>query len=200
MFTQQTEEIKVVFIGDSGVGKTSLFQCLQGVDLQKDLTPTIGGSHVNISLDGEKGKIECNVWDTAGQEKFRTLVPMYFQSAHFVLLVFDVTSRDSFESIDQWMEIVREKAPTNVKIIILGNKVDLLKETKEHVQLSELEEVGKRYNSVLSIQVSAVKGEGINLIKSSIYNEYFKIGEEQQQQIKNETNLNLNSKQSQPCC
>ena len=168
-------ELKVVLIGDSAVGKTSLFLRMKGEDFVEDQTSTIGGACSIFTVQTDNGKVELNMWDTAGQEKFRTIVPMYFRNASVVLLVFDLTMRNTFDSIGEWIQLLRDKAPETIKLILVGNKSDKRKEIPEHVQLSELLEAGEKYDAVLSIETSALSGVGIDILKETIANQYFEI-------------------------
>ena len=203
MAYQEPKECKAVFVGDSGVGKTSLFQRLESNAFVENQISTIGGGYTRVTLSCDSGKVECNLWDTAGQEKYRTLIPMYFHGATFVIIVFDVTSRSSFEDIEAWMRIVREQAPVDVPIILLGNKCDLLEENSNHVQLSEIVEAGKNYNAILAVETSALTGVGIDLLKKTIAHHYLEdIEKNQGAQIETAPNqkIDIKSSSNAKCC
>ena len=84
------------------------------------------------------------IWDTAGQERFRTIVNSYYRGAHGVIVVYDITSRISFESLDYWMEQIKQNATENVPILIIGNKCDL----------EEFRQVDKTEKTILAINKS----------------------------------------------
>lgn len=162
------EEIKVVLIGDSAVGKTSLFQRMKGEDFIEDQSSTVGGSCSYFEVQTEKGDVKLNMWDTAGQERFRTIVPMYFRKAGVVLIVFDVTKRGTFDSIDEWYRLVCDKAPQNAKIILVGNKTDLRQSKNDSVQVAEIVKKGEEIGAIFSTETSALSGNGIELLKETI--------------------------------
>lgn len=110
---------KVIVVGDSGVGKTSLIYTL--VSRSADIKPTIGLEYHKYKSDD----LELTIWDTAGQEKYRSISISYFRMADAVIAVFDVTNRASFESLGFWIEKARDIAGDNVPIIVARNKTDL---------------------------------------------------------------------------
>ena len=119
---------KVIIIGDSGVGKTSLLYRYVFNKLDYESMPTLGASFKTqvVDLPEEQDQIFLNLWDTAGQEKFKSLTKMYFQDADAAIIMYDVTFRESFESARQWAKDLREA--TNVSdllIAVAGNKCDL---------------------------------------------------------------------------
>ena len=162
------QELKVVLIGDSAVGKTSIFSRMKGDDFVTDQTSTVGGSCSYFEVKTEKGSVNLNMWDTAGQERFRTIVPMYFRKAAVVIIVFDVTKKATFDAIDEWYSLVREKAPENVKIILVGNKTDLRQSVSESVQVADIVGKGESLGAIFSTETSALSGNGIELLKETV--------------------------------
>ena len=172
------QELKVVLIGDSSVGKTSIFQRMKGDDFVMDQTSTVGGSCSYFEVKTEKGSVNLNMWDTAGQERFRTIVPMYFRKAAVVIIVFDVTKRTTFDTIDEWYSLLREKAPENAKIVLVGNKTDLRQKVSESVQVAEIVRKGEQLGAIFSTETSALSGNGIDLLKETIAMQAFENDEE----------------------
>lgn len=117
---------KVIIIGDSNVGKTALFwRFTEGGFLAEKETQvtTIDFKIKNITLKNQPAKLY--IWDTAGQEKYRSIVATYFKGCHGVLMVFDLSRESSFKNIkEQWYDLCRAKADKSV-IMLLGNKSDL---------------------------------------------------------------------------
>ncbi|GMT14369.1 hypothetical protein PFISCL1PPCAC_5666, partial [Pristionchus fissidentatus] len=113
---------KVVLLGNSGVGKTSI---VEGRSLSSPPPPaTIGSSFVTYQM--EKQKVCLQVWDTAGQERFRCMVPMYMRNADAAIIVFDLTNRSSFEEVTKWEnELIRCCSSSSPSIVLIGNKADL---------------------------------------------------------------------------
>ena len=119
---------KVLLVGNSDVGKSSLI--LRYVDqIWNDVfVPTIGVDFKVKSLEIENKSIKLQIWDTAGQERFRNVISSYFKGAHGILLIFDITSRDSFKELENWLAEVEKNASTQILKILIGNKCDLEEE------------------------------------------------------------------------
>lgn len=117
-------QIKLLMIGDSGVGKTCLLLRYANDSFSPTFITTIGIDFKikNIQLDGKRIKLQ--IWDTAGQERFRTITTSYFRGAQGILLVYDVTDRNSFTSIRNWVAQIQMHADVNVNKILIGNKSD----------------------------------------------------------------------------
>jgi small GTP-binding protein len=109
---------KVILLGDSGVGKTSLVQCYQKA-FTDDFSPTIGARSQNLTVDG----VVLNIWDTAGQEEYRSLVPVYLRGAQVALVVFDLSRPETFDHLADWLLMLDDV--DSCHIIIVGNKSDL---------------------------------------------------------------------------
>ena len=121
---------KIVMLGDSGVGKTSLVARLTNPDrpMNHDISATMGIEFDTQMLDTEHGKVKAQIWDTAGQERFaRVLLPTYFRKAKGVILVYDITNAKSFESLsERWMAQLNDHASSDdLAKLLVGNKSDL---------------------------------------------------------------------------
>lgn len=117
---------KIVLIGPSAVGKTSLVLKLLSGKFNQYSESTIGASFCSklmIANDGVQDKVE--IWDTAGQERYKSLVPMYYRNAGGALIVYDVTNKNSIEKAKEWIDEIKSKASSDIKIIVVGNKIDL---------------------------------------------------------------------------
>lgn len=117
-------EFKVIVIGDAAVGKTSIIQQFCFQTFEKEVESTVGSLFVSKEFETSDGRVQLNIWDTAGQEKYRSLIPMYSRNAAVAVVVLDVTNRESFESRDTWLDILLKTAP-RCKVFIALNKVDL---------------------------------------------------------------------------
>ena len=120
------DEIKVILIGNSGVGKTNLINIIMGnpFNEEQDATTASTFSGKNITIDKKKYKIF--LWDTIGQEKFRQLTKMFFNGAKIVLFVYDVTNKESFEALPNWIKDVDEQIGPNYIRGVIANKIDLI--------------------------------------------------------------------------
>jgi small GTP-binding protein len=115
--------VKAILCGDTQVGKTTILQALQGV--HEPTSPTMGAGFAQFSLNYDDEEVPIRLWDTAGQEAYRSLIKVYFRGVQIAYLVFDVTSRDSFSSLQDWLAFIRENCPATAKILLIANKIDL---------------------------------------------------------------------------
>ena len=116
---------KILLVGNSSVGKSSLF--LRFVDdiWNETFVPTIGVDFKIKTIEVKKKNVKLQIWDTAGEERFRTIISSYYKGAHGILLMFDVTDYDSFESLENWLIEIEKNANKNVIKLLIGNKIDL---------------------------------------------------------------------------
>ena len=117
--------IKLLLIGDSGVGKSCLLLRFCDDSFTPSFITTIGIDFKvrTVELDGKRVKLQ--IWDTAGQERFRTITTAYYRGAMGILLVYDVTDEKSFGNIRNWMRNIEQHATENVSLMLLGNKCDM---------------------------------------------------------------------------
>lgn len=116
---------KVVLIGNTSVGKSCIIHRKTRNQFSNYSEPTIGAAYSNIPINIDDKTINLNVWDTAGQERYKSLAPMYFRGARVAIIVFDITSKESFEGSKSWFnEIKRMSLKTNM-FFLVGNKCDM---------------------------------------------------------------------------
>ena len=170
--SQDEESIKVVLIGESGVGKTSIIsQFTKGV-FNQDLMSTNGATFSTKKKEfKDLNKIlSFEIWDTAGQEKYRSLAKMFFKDAAVALIVYDITSKKSFDEIkNYWMNLVKENGPKQIIMYIVGNKCDLSE--KEVVNEDEVREYADKQN-VSFYLTSAKNSIGIDELFDEIGKKY----------------------------
>ena len=118
-------KLKVVVVGDSGVGKTNLIKRFASDTFNYDSKATVGVEFISKSYIINKKVFKIEIWDTAGQERYKAITSAYYKGAKGCLIVYDTTSQLTFNNIDKWMSEIREKALTNIKVMIVGNKIDL---------------------------------------------------------------------------
>ncbi|CAE8591814.1 unnamed protein product [Polarella glacialis] len=147
---------KVVFLGQSGTGKTSIIRQFVYRTYDQCYQATVGMDFVSKLLNGEAGRkpIRLQLWDTAGQERFRALIPGYLRDSSACILVYDITSRQSFESIRSWAEQALEgRSSKDVVMALVGNKLDL--EAQREVSYQEGEALAKELSFKLFFEASA---------------------------------------------
>ncbi|CAO3677754.1 unnamed protein product [Umbelopsis vinacea] len=136
-----TLEAKVVILGSTGVGKTSMVVRYVQKTFSPNGTSTIGASFMTKKLSVDNCKVRLQIWDTAGQERFRAMAPMYYRGAHAAILVYDITSEESFQDMSSWVEELKKNMTEDLVIHVVGNKLDLanthravpLRRTQEYV-------------------------------------------------------------------
>eukprot|EP00979_Chaetoceros_neogracilis_P011824 scaffold2993_cov266-Chaetoceros_neogracile.AAC.5 len=152
---------KLLMIGDAGVGKSSMLLRFTDDSFDEHIQSTIGVDFKVKHLDVSSKRIKLTVWDTAGQERFRTLTSSYYRGAQGVVMVYDVTRRDSFENLEQWLKEVKLYSPNNgegVVKLLVGNKIDL----KDDRKVSREEaEAWARSQGMLFLEASAKTRTGI---------------------------------------
>ena len=152
-------KIKLMLIGDSYVGKTSLLTKYCKNEFKPTYITTIG-IDFHLKYFKYKGKrIKIQIWDTTGQERYRTLARSTINSSEGFIFVYDITNRESFNNINNWVEQVKEIAPKNSKSIIFGNKSDLSK--KRVIEINEGKNLAKKYNMKF-FETSAKNGSNLN--------------------------------------
>ena len=145
---------KIILIGNSGVGKSSILQQYMNHVFDSNYKITIGVDFLMKSLVINNQIVKLQVWDTAGQERYKSMVASYYRGAHVALIVFDLTSHRSFEALPSWIEAFYKSGPEQKNTILIGNKKDLINErqvTKEEVELFSQKAKGLDANIKLEI-------------------------------------------------
>ncbi|KAM6951267.1 ras-related protein Rab-37-like [Aplochiton taeniatus] len=152
---------KTILVGDSGVGKTSLLvQFDQGKFIPGSFSATVGIGFTNKVVTVDNFKVKLQIWDTAGQERFRSVTHAYYRDAQALLLLYDITSKSSFDNIRAWLTEIHEYAETDVVIMLLGNKSDMASERV--IRRDQGEKLAREY-SVPFMETSAKTGVNVDL-------------------------------------
>ena len=141
------------------MGKTCIIGRLVSGTFKEGNPATIGAAFQTHVMSTDRGTVSMQLWDTAGQEKYRALAPMYYRSADVAVLCYDVTNIASFEAMEQWSNELADKAPPNLQLIMVGNKIDLVNERVVSKELAL--SCAKKHGAVFYTEVSAKTGEGI---------------------------------------
>ena len=152
---------KLLMVGSSGAGKSSIVSRFAEDVFDEELSTTIGVDFKVKYIKENDKTVKLMVWDTAGQEKFKTLTSSYYRGAHGVVFVYDVTDAHSFSRLDSWMEEVEtfKSYPDIVKMLV-GNKLDLIGERLREVQEEDAREFA-RSHGMMWIETSAKTKEGV---------------------------------------
>lgn len=147
---------KLILMGDTSVGKTSLVNrfCYQRFDDRVPMTVGVAGVTTNLKVQGQE--VELKIWDTAGQEQYSALIPMFSRGSNVCILVADLVNHSSIEHLSKWKEVL-EKTNTEIPIVVGLNKLDLLSDINKGIALTE--EVMQSFPKVSL--VSAKTGEGV---------------------------------------
>ena len=118
----QSFQVKVVLLGDSGVGKTSIVSRFALNSFEENRASTIGASFLTKNVEFFNKIYRFQLWDTAGQERYRALAKTYYQDSHCAILVYDITNMDSFEELKRWVVELKSNGPLDCPIVIVANK------------------------------------------------------------------------------
>ena len=160
MNEKEMESLKIVLIGESGVGKTSIISQFIDHVFQDDQQSTIGCTFSTKAIECNNGKIlKFEIWDTAGQERYRSVTKMFYKDAAAVILVYDITNKYSFEQLQKyWVPQVLDNSPKNSILAMMANKSDLIE--KEQVDEEEARNYAKEINA-LFVSTSAKNNFGV---------------------------------------
>ena len=148
--------LKIVIVGDSGVGKTNLLSRFTRNIFDCETRNTIGVDFSAMDLIINNKNVKIQFWDTAGQEKYRAIASAYYKNAHGAIVVYDLTNKASFENTNTWLSELKEHGEDNIKIALFGNKKDL---ENEREILTEDSENLARNNELFFMEVSAKTNE-----------------------------------------
>ena len=160
------KKYKVIWIGDSGVGKTSILTKALKNHFDKDIQSTLGFEFYNIDINIGNKIILLQTWDTCGQESFQCIVNMFYKRSKIAILVYSVDNRESFERINFWLNEVKTNANENIKLILIGNKTDLTE--KRQVSYEEGKKYSEENRFSLFLESSAKEGDIPKLILKKI--------------------------------
>ena len=190
--------LKYIIVGDSSVGKTNLLMKFIQNKFTEEYLTTIGVEFGTKNMKINNKVYRIQIWDTAGQEYFRSIARAYFKNCVCAMVVYDITCKESFENVKSWLQDIQEESPKTVLVALIGNKIDL--EEKRIVSFDE----GKKFateNGIIFMETSAKTGEGIKEIFEQSIREIEKKMEENYYDLKSEScgikkgrskNINLN--------
>ncbi len=193
--------LKILTIGESAVGKTCILLRFTDNKFLKTHLTTIGIDYKSKVIKVNNFSVKLKIWDTAGQERFRNITQQYYKGADGILLVYDVTERNSFEKVREWMKQIQQNTNKDkVGIILVGNKCDL---DERQVSLEEGQNLSKEYG-ILFYETSAYKDININECFESLVSEIISKKEPDDSNVKKNDPIPLKSegkkKEDSGCC
>ena len=153
------ERIRMMLLGDSNVGKTSILKRYCKNQFSESYISSMGIDFETKYIKVGKKTINLQIWDTAGQERYKVIAKNYYNKSDGFIIVYDITNKNSFDSISNWVKDIKELASYDNKNIILGNKCDL--ENMRQISKEEGDNLAKKYNCQF-FEVSAQSGKNID--------------------------------------
>ena len=155
---EYTYSVKFIIVGDSSVGKSNILLRFSRNVFDPGHQATLGIEFANKHLEYNNTDYLVQVWDTAGQENFRSVTRAYYKASAVAMVVYDISSEESFQHIQSWIKDCKDLAPKTVQLVLIGNKSDL---EEERVIKKERGEELSRENNMLFFETSALNGKGI---------------------------------------
>ena len=206
--------LKLVIIGDSGVGKTNILSRYNNNEFSLITQPTVGVEFGNKIIKKENKSIKLQIWDTAGQERYKAITNAFYKGSKGAFVVYDITRKESFINIDKWIGELKTNGSDDILIVLVGNKTDL--EDKREVLTEEVEKKAKQYGLAFC-ETSALNGQNIehafDILIEQILKDVDKIKEKENKNNKNNkkktkakgimlvtNNSNNNNNKKSKCC
>lgn len=161
---KMTEE-KLIFVGDSGVGKTCMIRRIIDDVYEEGGKSTVSGEHHLRTYSNENCQVKLNYWDTAGQEQYQSLAPMYYREADIAVIAFSTTEPSSFDSLQDRISNVKDYTGKDTKIIIVATKIDSSESDKDQIKRGE--NFAKDIDACF-FAVSSKTGENISKLENKI--------------------------------
>ncbi|SOV81051.1 secretory complex protein 61 alpha [Plasmodium sp. gorilla clade G3] len=156
----QDTKVKIVLLGDSGVGKSSIALYLCHGRFSEKHQVTIGAAFLHHNIELKNGAtMKLHIWDTGGQERFRSMAPLYYRDAYGAVVVYDSNNVESFDSLKYWINEIKSNGPRNCCIMVVANKKDLPKKLNSEMVMKFCEQ-----ENVSFIECSAKTGENITTL------------------------------------
>ena len=197
MKTTDTELVyKILLLGDSEVGKSCFLMRYSDNIFVENYITTIGLDYKLKYVQLDSGEtIKVQLWDTAGQDRYRTIAKNYYKGSHGILLLYDVTKENSFENIREWVQNIREEVYEKAIIFLIGNKIDKKEERK--ITTEQGQKLASEYNLPF-FEASAKSGENVDEIFKALYKKISEVYVDIQQE--GGRKLSKKNKKNKKCC
>ena len=204
--------MKLILVGDSGVGKTNILSKYLKNDFDPDSKATVGVEFGTKNIEIDNKRIKVQIWDTAGQERYKSITSTYYKGAKGAFIVYDITRKSTFDNIDKWIGDLKNNGDENMIVYLVGNKSDL--NDMREVRKDEAMTKSEKFNIAFS-ETSALYGDNIHkifqdLMEKVYINFYRNVNTNRENEINkgvdlneesNEKNNNQNNQESErKCC
>jgi len=162
---------KVIIIGEAGVGKSCILYRATTGEFKETYEVTIGAGFSSFSVKINDSTVKLQIWDTAGQENFRSMIRVFYKGSNAAIIVYDVNRKETFAKIEEWLYEVKENARTDAKLVLVGNKKD--KETDRQIDTTLGKALAEKHGIDHFLETSAKTGEGIENLFLTIAKELY---------------------------
>ena len=170
---------KIIIVGDQGVGKSCLAIKASRNYFEDFYSPTVGFEFVSFNVKVQEKIIKLQIWDTCGQEVYRSLISSFFRSASLAIIVYSIDTEDSFNNIEKWLNDIKTQSNPDIKIFLIGNKVDL--EDKRRLTKEQGEQLCNDHKLAFFMETSAKTGFNVQNVFIQVAKELYL----QHEEIKN---------------
>jgi small GTP-binding protein len=170
---------KLIIIGDQGVGKSCLAIKASRNYFEDFYSPTVGFEFLSFNVKVEDKIVKLQIWDTCGQEVYRSLISSFFRSASLAIIVYSIDTEDSFNNIEKWLNDIKTQSNPDIKIFLIGNKADL--EDKRRLTKEQGEQLCKDHKLTFFMETSAKTGFNVQNVFIQVAKELYL----QHEEIKN---------------
>ena len=196
MGDSEQDSIKVILIGDSGTGKTNLIAVVAGYEFDSNSLSTTSCSYIQKKYMIHNAEYKINIWDTIGQEKFKSLTKIFVKESKIVILVYDITNRESFDSLPFWKKIVDEILDYTPIFAVVGNKMDLYE--KEEVKGDEVDKYAESIGAKVLLTSAKKDAESFSNFIGELLEDYLSKGRNARRESFVLNKPNVNKKKG--CC
>jgi len=161
---------KTVLVGDSGVGKTNILSRYTRDEFCIETKSTVGVEFGTRKIKIKNTNVKIQIWDTAGQERYKSITNAYYKGAKGSMVVFDISKRDTFNSVDRWIGELRQYADAEISILLIGNKADLgeLRQVSQEEARAKAEQYGLAYIETSALHASNIDKAFNDMIEGNI--------------------------------
>jgi Ras-related protein Rab-11A len=184
-YEKEFYKLKLIVLGDTGVGKTNIIRRYISDVFSTDSKSTVGVEFFTKSFRVNNDIVKLEIWDTAGQERYKAITSAYYKGSRGALLVYDITREPTFENIERWINEIKEKVRGSLKMMIIGNKLDLT--DQRQVDINNALEKAKKLNVPL-METSALDSTNIQKAFEQILKEMYKEFKKEKEIEKKEQN------------